>query len=247
MIICCFVMMIYAFLMIGVKSFDTHGNRLLFFNAYLAFPVLLYNMWYAFAIFNDWWISVPTVICRDTKNNPPRPNSPEFDACVQLIKDHTTTDLIINISFGLYLSYYFKLWADKKRDEEYDKQVETVRSDETSFFCLSLDNGVKLITAILVIKPLSISAAGLETGSTTPAMSVSFLMVQFAGVLPFLLVLGIKDNNTLAGRKFLFWSFVVIYLLGVVTMKYLVVTDDRVWGTTFPKLLCKDSTDPDCV
>ena len=171
MVICCFVMMIYAFLMIGVKSLDTHANRLLFFNMYLAFPVLLYNMWYAFAIFNDWWISVPTVICRDTKNNPPRPNTPEFDDCVQVIKDHTTADLIINISFGLYLSYYFKLWADKKRDEEYDKQVETVRSDETSFFCLSLDNGVKLITAILVVKPLMISAAGLETGSTTPAMS----------------------------------------------------------------------------
>ena len=77
-------------------------------------------MWYAFVIFNDWWISVPTVICRDTKNNPPPPNSPEFDDCVQVIKDHTTTDLIINISFGLYLSYYFKLWADKKRDEDYD-------------------------------------------------------------------------------------------------------------------------------
>ena len=171
MVICCFVMMIYAFLMIGVKSLDTHANRLLFFNLYLAFPVLLYNMWYAFAIFNDWWISVPYVICRDTKNNPPRPNSPEFDDCVQVIKDHTTADLIINISFGLYLSYYFKLWADKKRDEDYDKQVETVRSDETSFFCLSLDSGVKLITTILVVKPLMISLAGLETGSTTPAMS----------------------------------------------------------------------------
>ena len=112
MILVCFAMMIYVFLMLCIKTMDTHTSRLIFFNMYLAFPVLLYNMWYAFAIFNDWWISVPVAICRDTKNNPPRPNSPEFADCVNQIKDHTTIDLIVNLSFGAYLAYYFKKWAD---------------------------------------------------------------------------------------------------------------------------------------
>ena len=112
MIAVCFCMMVYIFMMIFVKSLDTHTSRLIFFNLYLAFPVLLYNMWYAFAIFNDWWINVPFVICRDTMNNPPKLNSPEFDECTELIKTHTATDLIVNISFGLYLAYYFKKWAD---------------------------------------------------------------------------------------------------------------------------------------
>ena len=72
-------------------------------------------------------------------------------------------------------------------------------------------------------------------------------MAQFVGVLPFLLVLGIKDNNNLAGRRILFFNFVIVYLVGVATMKYLVVTDESVWGTTVTKLLCENSTDSDCV
>ena len=88
-----------------------------------------------------------------------------------MIKNHTTTDLIINISFGFYLAYYFKLWADKKKDEDYDNLVETVETEEKCFGCLSLDSGVKLIAAILIGKPLMISAFGSETGNTTKAMN----------------------------------------------------------------------------
>ena len=82
MILVCFCMMVYVFLLLCIKSLDTHTNRLVFFNVYLCFPVILYNAWYAMAIFNDFWISVPFVICRDTKNNPPALNTPAFDECV---------------------------------------------------------------------------------------------------------------------------------------------------------------------
>ena len=88
-----------------------------------------------------------------------------------MIKNHTTADLIINISFGFYLAYYFKLWADKQKDEEYENLVGPVKTDEKCFGCLSLDNGVKLIATILIVKPLMISAFGSETGKTSKSMN----------------------------------------------------------------------------
>ena len=246
MIIVCFVMMIYIFLMIGIKSFDTHTSRLIFFNLYLAFPVLLYNIWYAFAIFNDWWISVPYVICRDTKNNPPRPNSPEFDDCVQVIKDHTSTDLVINISFGLYLAYYFKKWADQKKDEEYDKTTEPVVSDEKCFICVPLETGVKAIALFCIFKPPIVAGMALYTGKAPKEIVIPLLMVELTASIFFILVLGIKDNNTLWGRRMMFAGFVVFNIIVAITMIYSMIYDEQTWGTTLPKVLCKGSTESDC-
>ena len=79
-------MMVYVLLMLGVKAMDTHAGRLIFFNIYLALPVLLYNMWFAFIILNDWWISIPSVMCKDTKVNSETSHSPGFEDCVEEIK-----------------------------------------------------------------------------------------------------------------------------------------------------------------
>ena len=123
MLIACTIMFVFVISLLCVKSLDTHKNRLTLFNMYVVIPVILYNCWYFMAIFNDFWVSAPYVMCRDTTNNPPPMNTPAFDDCMRQIRSHTSIDLCINLSLGLYLSYIIKAWADLKKDEEDDAQT----------------------------------------------------------------------------------------------------------------------------
>lgn len=90
---------------------NIHKNRLRFFNAY-CFLQIVYNLWYAFVIFNDFWISAPFIMCRDTKNNPPPMNTPAFDDCMGVIENHTAIDLCVNTVLGVYMGYIIKQWAN---------------------------------------------------------------------------------------------------------------------------------------
>ena len=138
------IMMITVFMLLCVKSLDTHKNRLRFLNMYLFGVVTFYNCWYAFVIFNEFWISAPYIMCKETKNNPPPLNTPAFDECMQTIKNHTTADLFINLSLGLYLTYIIKCWADLKRDDLYENELVQLESDEKCC-CFPISSGVVLI------------------------------------------------------------------------------------------------------
>ena len=104
---------------------------------------------------------------------------------------------MVNISFGLYLAFYFKKWADQKKDEQYDRTTEPVVSDEKCFICVPLEKGVKAFALLFIFKPLIVACRWLLTERAPMEIVIPLLMVEFLTSILFILVLGIKDNNTL--------------------------------------------------
>ena len=106
--------------------------------------------------------------------------------------------------------------------------------------------GVKGIALLCIIKPPISSAVGLYTEAAPPNIIISILMVELFGNLFFIQVLGIKDNNTLWGRRMMMFGFFFIYIVAMRTMLWTMFYREDVWSTTLPKVLCKGSTDPNC-
>ena len=121
-----------------------------------------------------------------------------------------------------------------------------MESDEKCFFCVPLEWGVKGIALLCIIKPPISSAIGLYTGAAPKEIIIPILMVELTGNLFFILVLGIKDNNTLWGRRIMAAGFFIVYIVIMRSVLYSMFFHEEVWGTTIPKVLCKGSTDPDC-
>ena len=121
-----------------------------------------------------------------------------------------------------------------------------MNSDEKAFGCIPLEMFVKGIALLCIIKPPISSAVGLYTEAAPPNIIISILMVELFGNLFFIQVLGIKDNNTLWGRRMMMFGFFFIYIVAMRMMLWTMFYREDVWGTTLPKVLCKGSTDPNC-
>ena len=113
-----------------------------------------------------------------------------------------------------------------------------MNSDEKCFGCVPLETGVKAIAFLYIIKPPISIVVGIYVKSLTPVFVYSILMLELAGNLFFILVLGIKDNNTLWGRRMMTFGYFFIYVVALRTMLYSMFYREDLWGTTIPKVLC---------
>jgi len=246
MLVICTFMFTYLYSIIFVESLNNHTNRLRFFNAY-CFLQVVYNFWYAFVIFNDFWIAAPFIMCRDTKNNPPPMNTPAFDDCMGVIESHTTVDLCVNTVLGIYLGYIIKQWANKLREDDYDGEVENVESEQTCCACFSINTGVKVIAGFVLIHTAIVLAIVLNHNVEVRALLTPLFFLDTCTTIILILGLSIKDNDTLRGRWVMFTFYVVCSIIFCRAIQYYTTFDSSLFSSTMPKALCKGDTDPNCI
>ena len=121
------LLLIYLALTIGILSLlfipgvDNHAKRLLFFNFYVLFGLILFYSWFVFVLYNDWWDNGAFIMCRDTYSNPQPQGSAGFDECYKETQKIYTIEYSINFFICLYVSYILKAWADEKKEDDFEE------------------------------------------------------------------------------------------------------------------------------
>ena len=105
---------------------------------------------------------------------------------------------------------------------------------------------MKLICGFVIFHLVALFVQGMQYNSELRKLWTPMMLITLASAYVMVMVLAVRDNNTLGGRRVMLTSYLVCALVAHY-LYYTMIYNEQMWGTTAPKALCKGSKDASCV